>query len=168
MTTKQPPAQKHLEMAKEILTYLRYSDNLLNPANHGEAGQKNLEAIATALVEAEAAALAARISGPSERELNKHSGMWAISKQRDSAVEDFEMGALWMLANLKLTHESAELVLPQIGLKEYDSKMLENGFDHPCRKTCSGWTQGYDRGRFDFQDAIKKLNTHLKMRVEGE
>lgn len=27
-----------------------------------------------------------------------------------------------------------------------DKKMLEMGFDHPCKDTCSGWQQGYDRG----------------------
>ena len=37
---------------------------------------------------------------PDERQLQKHSGMWAIAKQRDSAIEDFEMGAYWMLENI--------------------------------------------------------------------
>lgn len=28
-------------------------------------------------------------------------------------------------------------------------KILEAGFDHPCKQTCSGWQQGRDRGRFE-------------------
>jgi hypothetical protein len=28
-------------------------------------------------------------------------------------------------------------------------KMVKAGFDHPCKETCSGWKQGYDRGAFE-------------------
>lgn len=28
-------------------------------------------------------------------------------------------------------------------------KAMKQGFDHPCRETCSGWRQGRERGRFD-------------------
>lgn len=28
-----------------------------------------------------------------------------------------------------------------------EEKMIEAGFDHPCKETCSGWQQGYDLGR---------------------
>ncbi len=27
--------------------------------------------------------------------------------------------------------------------------LFEAGFDHPCRGTCSGWQQGYERGQSD-------------------
>lgn len=36
-------------------------------------------------------------------------------------------------------------------------KIMEAGFDHPCRQTCSGWQQGYDRGMSD----LKKDNTTM-------
>lgn len=58
--------------------------------------------------------------------------------------------------------------VPIIGLRELESTMLKNGFDHPCRKTCSGWTQGYDRGRFDFQEAIKRLNKQARIEESDE
>ncbi len=34
-----------------------------------------------------------------------------------------------------------------IGLQQ--DSALTAGFDHPCRQTCSGWTQGRERGRLD-------------------
>lgn len=27
--------------------------------------------------------------------------------------------------------------------------LMKNGFDHPCRGTCSGWQQGYERGQYE-------------------
>lgn len=27
-----------------------------------------------------------------------------------------------------------------------EKKLQEAGFDHPCKQTCSGWQQGYERG----------------------
>lgn len=30
-------------------------------------------------------------------------------------------------------------------------KIMEAGFDHPCRETCSGWVQGRERGIFDLR-----------------
>lgn len=47
-------------------------------------------------------AMRARISGPDTNQIEKHSRMWAISKQRDTAVEDFETGVYWYVANLKI------------------------------------------------------------------
>lgn len=26
---------------------------------------------------------------------------------------------------------------------------MEAGFDHPCKQTCSGWKQGYERGQYE-------------------
>lgn len=34
----------------------------------------------------------------------------------------------------------------QMALDEYWKKVMDSGFDHPCKQTCSGWQQGYDRG----------------------
>ncbi len=36
-------------------------------------------------------------------------------------------------------------------------KILEAGFDHPCRQTCSGWEQGRQRGTFDANDHHSKF-----------
>lgn len=33
-----------------------------------------------------------------------------------------------------------------MALDEYWKKVMDSGFDHPCKQTCSGWQQGYDRG----------------------
>lgn len=71
-------------------------------------------------------------------------------------------------AQLTLAPKEQVIRVPVIGLKEFESKVLENGFDHPCRKTCSGWTQGYDRGRFDFQEAIKRLNPQARIEESNE
>lgn len=38
-----------------------------------------------------------------------------------------------------------------------DEKILEAGFDHPCRQTCSGWEQGRARGKYDTQPIIRAL-----------
>lgn len=34
--------------------------------------------------------------------------------------------------------------------------ILKAGFDHPCRETCSGWRQGFERGALDV-DNLKAL-----------
>lgn len=31
------------------------------------------------------------------------------------------------------------------------------GFNHPCRETCSGWIQGYERGRYESSEEIEFL-----------
>ena len=47
--------------------------------------------------------------------------------------------------------------------------LFKAGFDHPCRETCSGWKQGYERGADTIQtrysallDASKKLAEALR------
>lgn len=35
--------------------------------------------------------------------------------------------------------------------------LFERGFDHPCKQTCSGWQQGYERGRDDLQKQNDEL-----------
>ena len=30
--------------------------------------------------------------------------------------------------------------------EEFQKDLAENGFDHPCKQTCSGWKQGYEKG----------------------
>lgn len=34
---------------------------------------------------------------------------------------------------------------------------LKRGFDHPCRETCSGWKQGYDRAVYDHKKKLEKI-----------
>lgn len=41
---------------------------------------------------------------------------------------------------------------------EFD-KLTKAGFDHPCKDTCSGWKQGYDRGVFT--ERARKLDALL-------
>jgi hypothetical protein len=36
-------------------------------------------------------------------------------------------------------------------------KILEAGFDHPCRETCSGWKQGRERGEYDSKVKLANL-----------
>lgn len=36
-------------------------------------------------------------------------------------------------------------------MNQNEKKIMEKGFDHPCRQTCSGWQQGYNRGKLDAQ-----------------
>lgn len=43
------------------------------------------------------------------------------------------------------------------GVNPPKDKILESGFDHPCRETCSGWRQGYDRGVYDLDNKIRML-----------
>lgn len=38
-----------------------------------------------------------------------------------------------------------------------NDKILEAGFDHPCKTTCSGWQQGYERGLIQFKKSQKDL-----------
>lgn len=47
------------------------------------------------------------------------------------------------------------------------SKMLEAGFDHPCRETCSGWKQGKHRGAFEAAIAIERLIKALELEIES-
>lgn len=39
-------------------------------------------------------------------------------------------------------------------------------FDHPCKQTCSGWQQGYERGKFDGTKAITELYQPLVEALE--
>lgn len=32
--------------------------------------------------------------------------------------------------------------------------IYEAGFDHPCKQTCSGWKQGFERGQFDLKEIV--------------
>lgn len=41
-------------------------------------------------------------------------------------------------------------------------KIMEAGFDHPCRQTCSGWQQGKERGEFDSKKEIERLKLEVK------
>lgn len=38
------------------------------------------------------------------------------------------------------------------------NKIHDAGFNHPCKDTCSGWKQGYDRGVSDSSKEIERLN----------
>jgi hypothetical protein len=49
---------------------------------------------------------------------------------------------------------------------EFDT---ENGFNHPCKKTCSGWKQGFDAGVNQCRGEIDKLLAeNQKMRTALE
>lgn len=39
--------------------------------------------------------------------------------------------------------------------------MMSNKLDHPCRETCSGWQQGYDRGASEMKAKADKLAKRL-------
>lgn len=43
-----------------------------------------------------------------------------------------------------------------------NDRILEKGFDHPCRQTCSGWKQGFERGQFDERRRAEKLVEALR------
>lgn len=36
-----------------------------------------------------------------------------------------------------------------VGISDKDKKIMDAGFDHPCKETCSGWKAGYDRAVHD-------------------
>jgi len=38
--------------------------------------------------------------------------------------------------------------------------MKEKDFDHPCRDTCSGWKQGYERGHADLGSVLRALSAY--------
>lgn len=46
----------------------------------------------------------------------------------------------------RFTREEAELALKEIVSKENPMTTPKEKFDHPCKQTCSGWQQGYERG----------------------
>lgn len=35
-----------------------------------------------------------------------------------------------------------------------EMKNIAEEFDHPCRQTCSGWKQGYEKGQIDLRNAL--------------
>lgn len=35
--------------------------------------------------------------------------------------------------------------------------LFKAGFDHPCRQTCSGWKQGFERGEHDMRMSRDKM-----------
>lgn len=39
--------------------------------------------------------------------------------------------------------------------------------EHPCRDTCSGWKQGYDRGRDSLEPELRLLQLKLEIAVEA-
>lgn len=45
-------------------------------------------------------------------------------------------------------------------------KIMEAGFDHPCKQTCSGWEQGRLRGRAEVQGLVWAAHT-LRNEVKG-
>lgn len=40
-------------------------------------------------------------------------------------------------------------------------KIMKQGFDHPCRDTCSGWRQGYERGIMEREEVGVKLHSTM-------
>lgn len=60
-----------------------------------------------------------------------------------------------------------------------EKEIMRLGLDHPCRETCAGWIQGYNRGRYESEqeiDFLKKIcrsfaaaskNKHTKLIVES-
>src|SRR4051812_8962322 len=38
---------------------------------------------------------------------------------------------------------------------------ISKDFDHPCKNTCSGWSQGRARGRLEMEAALKIANDKL-------
>ncbi len=40
--------------------------------------------------------------------------------------------------------------------------IFKAGFDHPCKQTCSGWQQGYERGMADASDehGVKRFHNY--------
>ncbi len=43
------------------------------------------------------------------------------------------------------------------------NKIMEAGFDHPCKQTCSGWQQGFERGAFDLEACQKRLEAAVRL-----
>lgn len=37
-----------------------------------------------------------------------------------------------------------------------NDKIMNAGFDHPCKQTCSGWMQGHQRGVLEGKERIWK------------
>jgi hypothetical protein len=47
-------------------------------------------------------------------------------------------------------------------MTELEKLILEKGFDHPCKDTCSGWKQGFERGAFE----LEKLKAENEKQAE--
>jgi peptidoglycan hydrolase CwlO-like protein len=39
--------------------------------------------------------------------------------------------------------------------------MNPDPFDHPCKETCSGWKQGYEKGLKKAEEQISELTEHV-------
>lgn len=35
-----------------------------------------------------------------------------------------------------------------------DDKIMAAGFDHPCKQACSGWQQGFERGKISANESL--------------
>lgn len=40
--------------------------------------------------------------------------------------------------------------------------MKISDLDHPCKNTCSGWMQGYERGLYECREMIKEVEEFKK------
>lgn len=48
---------------------------------------------------------------------------------------------------------------------EASDALHKAGFDHPCRQTCSGWQQGYDRGYDELKAKHERVLQMLELAV---
>ena len=44
-------------------------------------------------------------------------------------------------------------------------KIMDAGFDHPCKQTCSGWKQGYERGKIEGTADDNTARTNLQAAI---
>lgn len=114
MTTKQPPAQKHLEDAKEALFKMFDIETVSTFRTLEQHRDYMVGILSSALSETEAAALAARIVGPTAFEVSE-AAKKACSDRRDQYT--WCEGAMWYRSQQKLTHEN----VPTTTTKEFET-----------------------------------------------
>jgi len=141
MTTKQPPAQKHFDSPEYVAQNLliEYQSFLKEfPETSPEICSYRLQCFMVDTIKLERKKAQAALE--TELEIRK------VLLRR--IIELLETPVIQSGNTIKLTHESAELVLPK------EKKLFVEG--------------RYKKGFNEELDAIKKLNPHLKTRVEGE
>lgn len=51
-------------------------------------------------------------------------------------------------------------------MSKQEEALLKAGFDHPCKQTCSGWKQGYERGQSELAE-LRKDKARLDFLIEN-
>lgn len=67
----------------------------------------------------------------------------------------------------KNTIEAIGGLFAELGSNPTAHQIHEKGIDHPCRETCSGWRQGFERGLFEAEEKIRTLKEICQRFADG-